>query len=646
MEQGLAHHREGRLADAERLYREALRAEPGQPDALHFLGVVASQRGAAQEAIGLIARALALRPRDAAALNNLGNACRGAGRDAEAEAAYRNAIAVDPDFADALSNLGSLCQSQHRCAEASAFLRRALALAPGRAKVMNDLACALAELGEHAEAESLLRRALDADPAPPEAAVNLGQNLRDQGRLEEATAVLAASLERDPGNPDARNVLANVLRLLGRLEEAEAQYRLAVAGRPADAGMHSNLLFLLNYLPGHRAADIFAEHRAFGERFEGAPPPAPAPSDPDPERRLRVGYVSADFRDHPVAFFIEPVLERHDRRGFEAYCYYTQAREDGFTGRLRSFADAWRPSSELDAAALADLVRRDEIDVLVDLGGHTGHNRLLTFARRPAPVQVTWLGYLNTTGLASMDARITDAQASPPGLFDPLHTERLVRLSGCQWCYRPLAESPEVAPAPLLRRGHPTFGVFSNPAKFSAPILRLWAALLARLPSARLIVVGAMMAAVPDEFRRRFAACGLPPDRVSLLPARRFADYLAMHAEVDAMLDTYPYSGGTTTCHSLWMGVPIVTLAGDTATSRGGATLLHAVGLDALVAHSEEDYLRIAAALVADGAALQRMRETMRARLRGSTLLDEAGFTRNLEDAYRGLWRERCRRAG
>jgi predicted O-linked N-acetylglucosamine transferase (SPINDLY family) len=593
------------------------------------------------DAIALISRALALRPDHAPALNNLGNALKNAGRTGEAEAAYRRAIALNLAFADPLENLGSLLHSQHRIAEARAVLRKALELRPNRPKVLNDLACIALDLGEATEAEALLRRALAADPALAEAVINLAQLLRDQGRLEEAEQLLRPVLARTPSNADARNVLANVLRVLGRLEEAEEHYRLAVAAKPDDAGVHSNLLFLLNYLPKRSAAEIYTEHLAFGKRF-AAVQIAPHGNAPDPGRRLRVGYVSADFRDHPVAFFLEPVLACHDRSKFEVYCYYNFGREDAFTQRLRALADVWRPVHSLTVAEFADQVRRDGIDILIDLGGHTGYNRLEAFAHRPAPVQATWLGYLNTTGLATMDARITDRYASPPGLFDDFHTEPMLRVPGCQWCYRPATDSPDVSPPPMLKSGDPTFGVFSNPAKLSEPILRLWASVLARLPRARLIVAGAMMANVPEAFRRRFAACGLTPDRVTLLPAKRFNDYLAMHGEVDIVLDTQPYSGGTTTCHSLWMGVPVVTLAGETATSRGSASLLHAVGLKTLIAETPARYVEIAALLASDAKRLAQLRSGMRARMKKSPLMDEAGFTRNLEAAYRKLWRNWC----
>ena len=639
---GVERHQAGKLAEAEHIYRRVLKFDPANADALHLLGILASQHGNTTLAVELIAKAIGVQPDNPGFLNNFGNALKDAGRHAEAEQSYRRALALKPDYAEAHANLAILLHALRRPREAEQGFRRALELKPDYPEAHNSLGAALHELGRPEEAEQHFRRALELRPGYVEAQNNLGEALRSQRRLTEAAQCFRDAVARKPGLAIAYNNLANVLRSLGLLEEAGQNYRRALALEPDNAATHSNLVFLLNYIPGLDAAAIFAEHRAFARRFCATAKPVPHGNIPKPGRKLRIGYVSGDLRDHPVAFFLEPVLARHDRKKFEIYCYYNFARADAATERLRSLADHWRDVIALDDAALANRVREDAIDILVDLAGHTGHSRLLAFGRKPAPVQASWLGYLNTTGLEAIDYRITDAHASPEGPLDALHTEKLVRLPDSQWCYRPPAECPEVAPPPCVASGRVTFASFTNPAKIGRTTIELWARLLERLPGSRLLVVGATLISIPDEYLERFTRAGIAPGRLQVLGAKPFLEYLALHGAADIVLDTFPYSGGTTTCHALWMGVPVVTLAGETAASRGGASLLHAVGLGQLVAQTPEQYLDIAAALAADPKRLAALRAGMRRRMSASPLMDEERFTRNLEKAYRKMWRTWC----
>jgi predicted O-linked N-acetylglucosamine transferase (SPINDLY family) len=642
IQRGIEQHQAGRLADAERIYRQVLGFDPTNADALHLLGVVAGQLGNPGVAVEFIAKAAGLQPSNPFFLNNLGNALKEVGHHAEAEQSYRNALALKPDYADAHGNLGILLQALGRLNEAESSCRAALALTPDSPEALNNLGNVLQDLGRPDEGEQCYLRALALRRDYSEARLNLGQALRAQGRLSEAEQSFRGVIAIRPDFGQAHNYLANVLRSLGRLEEAEASYRSALALNPANPEAHSNLVFLLNYIPGKRPAQIFHEHRKFAQRFCPKAPLQPYGNTPEPGRRLRVGYVSADLRDHAVAFFIEPVLANHDRKVFETFCYYNFARSDAVTGRLRALSDHWRDVVARDDQTLTGLIRGDAIDILVDLSGHTGHNRLLLFGRKPAPVQATWLGYLNSTGLDAMDYRITDAHASPKGPLDAFHTEALVRVPGSQWCYRPLADCPEAAPPPSVASGHITFAVFANPAKIGDPNIKLWSQLLAQVPNSRLLVVGATLTTIPREFVERFTRLGIDPQRLLLLGAKPFPEYLAMHREADVILDTHPYSGGTTTCHALWMGVPVVSLAGETATSRGGTSLLHAVGLKELVAETPKQYVDIAIALAADPKRLARLRAGMRKRMAASPLMDEVRFTRNLEKAYRAMWRSWC----
>ena len=362
------------------------------------------------------------------------------------------------------------------------------------------------------------------------------------------------------------------------------------------------------------------------------------------KRRLRIGYVSPDFRAHSVAYFIEPVLKYHDSGHYEIFCYYNHTVEDSVTRRLRAHTDHWRTISGLSDDEAAQLIRKDHIDILVDLAGHTGNNRLLVFARKPAPIQATWLGYLNTTGLAAMDYRITDHSASPPGITDRYHSENLIRLPDSQWCYQPPAECPPVTPLPALTTGLITFGSLHNLAKVTPEVIRLWSRVLMVIPDSRLIMAARGLNRLRLQMEERFAEDRIKSSRLELLDAMPFDEYLALHQRIDVNLDTFPYSGGTTTCHSLWMGVPIITLAGETVTSRGGASLLGSLRLTELIAKSETEYLDIAVHLGKKIEFLAAIRTGLRERMINSPLTNAQNFTKNLEQAYRDMWERWCTR--
>jgi predicted O-linked N-acetylglucosamine transferase (SPINDLY family) len=641
---GIECYQSGRLADAERICRHLLDADSSNADAWHLLGVISGQRGESKLSFELISKAIELEPQNPIFRNNLGNALKGAGESEQAEQSYRKALVLKPDFAEASSNLGFVLHDLNRLEEAAHSFGKAIELNPAYAEAHHGLGVTQQDLGHPDKAELSYRRALTIRPDYFEAKCNLGQALRAQGRLQEAEACLRDAIAIRENFGQAHNNLANVLRIQGRVEEADRSYRRAVELDSGNAAIFSNLLFQLNYVPGKKPADIFAEHREFARRFCAAPARTAHANAPQPDRRIRIGYVSGDFRDHAVAFFIEPILARHDRREYEVVCYYTRSQSDAVTRRLRLLADHWRDVLSLSDEGLDNLIRRDSIDILVDLSGHSAGNRLVLFGRKPAPVQATWLGYLNTSGLEAMDFRITDAHASPEGLFDKLHTEKVVRLPDSQWCYRPPVLCPDVSPPPCAEAGHITFAILANLAKVGQPMIDIWSRLLARVPSARLLVVGASMNAIPPDYSERFTRLGVSGERLTLLGWRPFPDYLALHKDADIILDTYPYSGGTTTCHALWMGVPVISLAGDTATSRGGASLLHAVGLDEFIAATPEQYLNITAALAASPRRLAELRAGMRERMSASLLMDEERFTRNLENAYRLMWRTWCER--
>jgi predicted O-linked N-acetylglucosamine transferase (SPINDLY family) len=370
----------------------------------------------------------------------------------------------------------------------------------------------------------------------------------------------------------------------------------------------------------------------------------PHPNSPEPGRRLKVGYVSADFRAHPVARFQEAVLAHHDREAFEVFCYSDVARADAVTARFQSYADHWRDVRSLNDERLAALIRDDEIDVLVDLSGHASGNRLTTFARGPAPVQVTCNGYVNTTGMTTMGYRLTDALHDPPGMTDHLHTERLVRLPGCNWCYRPDDDSPGVSPPPCLSGGGVTFGSLNKLYKATARMANLWAQVLEQVPNSRLVLVANGGDRANPSVRQSLVRSGIPGERLEILDkANTRQEYLERFGKIDITLDTFPFNGITTTCDALWMGVPAVSLSGRTHVSRAGLSILTNLGLSDLVAAHPDEYVQRAVGLARDIERLSDLRNGMRERMERSPLRDERAYARAVEDAYRSTWLDWCR---
>ncbi|MBX6321423.1 MAG: hypothetical protein IRY94_06330, partial [Rhodospirillaceae bacterium] len=458
------------------------------------------------------------------------------------------------------------------------------------------------------------------------------------------------AIEIDPDHADAALRLGSVLLTAGRIPEALAQLEAAAAGKAGRAAS-SLRLFAFNCSDRAAAGEIWQAHRAFGQSLEESVVPLPPPErDRDPDRLLRVGYVSGDFRQHACAFFIEPLLAAHDPAAVEVFCYATVKEADAVTDRLRGHARGWREVAGLTDAELAALIRTDAIDVLVDLSGHTAGNRLGVFALRPAPVQATWLGYPNTTGLVRIDYRLTDGQTDPPGAADALHSERLERLERIFLCYRPPAWVPEVSPLPAGDTGVVTFGSFNAARKLSAAALAAWAEILRALPESRLLMKNKALAdeLVRVRIRTLFARHGIAPERVGLYPfAQDPADAITAYGAVDVALDPFPYAGTTTTCESLWMGVPVVTLEGDRHAARVGGSILRCLGLEAeCVAATPEEYVAKAVALARDRARLAALRRELRSRMAASPLRDEAGFARAVEAAYRAMWRRWCAATG
>jgi predicted O-linked N-acetylglucosamine transferase (SPINDLY family) len=645
-DQALAHHRAGRLKQAATAYREILRLQPNHPDAFNFLGLTVQQQGDHTQAIELFSKAIHIRPKAPFFRLNQGNSLRDLGRLDEAIAEYRTAISLDPTFAEAHHQLGNALKSQGHYGEASGCLREAARLDPGNAANWIDLGIACLQLKDHREAVACLQRSLKIQPADPDVHNLMGHILFTNGLIADAKRHLSVALRLEPGHAHAHNSLAQIFRAQGRMAEAIVHYKASLARDPKPS-IHSNLVYALNYLPDVPPGEIFTEHRRWAELY--AEPCrknwVPHQNDFSPHRRLRIGYVSPDLVNHAVALFLEPVLIAHDRERFEVFAYSNAVVGDQVTERLRAQTEHWREIAHSSDDQVEALIRQDRIDILVDLAGHTARNRLPLFARKPAPIQVTWLGYPNTSGMTAMDYRITESISDPPGLTDAWHSEKLIRLPGPFSCYRPPAESPPVAPLPAIESGHVTFGCFNIFAKVTPRTIALWAQLLNTIPEARLFLksMGLTDPETTAQIRDAFAQQGIARERIELNGDRLpVADQLDLYRRVDIALDTFPYNGTTTTCEALWMGVPVVTLAGQTHVSRVGASLLTHLGATEWIATTPDDYVGKCAGLASDRSQLAIIRQSLRERLRQSALCDAPRFTRNLESAFREMWIRFC----
>jgi len=501
--------------------------------------------------------------------------------------------------------------------------------------------------GDLEAAVAPLRAILAAQGPSPEVHCNLGVALRAAGEPDEAAHHLREAARLRPGLAAAWYNLGLLEFERARYAEAEHAYRQAIAAEPtADSWQHS-LLCLLNYAPGHDRRDVFEAHRAWARRFRAPRNMHIGRARPRDAGRLRIGYVSADFRGHSVAFFIGPVLEHHDRHRFEIFCYDNWARPDDVTARLRGFVEHWRSVHALDDDALERRISDDGIDLLVDLSGHTLGHRLPVFARKPAPVQATWIGYPQTTGLTTIDYRITDRYLDPPGEADAYGTERLWRLPDCAVCFLPPENAPPPGALPSASAGALTFGSINHYFKVTDDVVVVWARILAAVRGARLriVVEHGERPAVAAGVRARFAAHGVAPGRVEVQGRTDLARFFGQLAEIDIALDPFPYNGGTTTYQCLWAGVPVVSLAGDSAMARCGLMILSAVGLPELVGADTDEYVAIAARLAADPRRLTELRACLRDRYRESPLYAAERVTRQLEEAYDAMWQTYCDQA-
>ncbi|MCC7046963.1 MAG: tetratricopeptide repeat protein [Alphaproteobacteria bacterium] len=638
---GEACRKAGRPAEASAHYRAALERDPSLVDARIGLGDLARAAGDHAGTIAHCQAALDARPGDPRLHLRLAEAQMALGRCEPAAEHYRQAIALGLDRAGVHNNRGLALAGAGRTQEAVTAFHQAARLDPDDPMPLVNLGDALLVLGDLDGAERALDAALHLDPALAAAHLNRGNLERRRNRLAEAVQSYRRASVLAPGNSRAQGNLGLALAEAGRIGEAIPALRLAVELAPDDPVAASNLCYGLCYDAAVAPPDVLAAHRRWNERFGRARAELPRARPRGAERRLRIGYVSPDFCRHPVGAFVAGPIHHHDRDAVEVFCYAAVARPDAVTARIRAAADRWRETARLDDFALAQAIRADGIDILVDLSGHMAGSRLSAFAHRPAPVQVAWAGYPFSTGVDAIDWALVDNAVAPPGA-EALFTERLHRLPLVWTCYTPPGRLPEI-PARPPHEGI-VFGSFNNPQKIDDATVALWSRLLASLPAARLVLKAPAFedAPVRDDFARRFARHGAPRGAIAYAGASGWDAHLAAIGAVDIALDPLPYTGATTTIETLLMGVPVVTQAGATYFRRHAVGMLSDAGLGDLVAGDAESYLAIALGLAGDGTRRQRLRCELRAAMLAAPVCDAPGFTRALEDAYRAIWRDAC----
>jgi predicted O-linked N-acetylglucosamine transferase (SPINDLY family) len=632
----------GRLDEAAASLELALQIDPGNAQAHSNLGVTLQALGRLDEAEASLLRALKIQPDLADTHNNLGNTLKALGRLNEAEASYRRALQLNPGNAEAHYNLGITLHDLGRLDEAEASYRRALEINPNNATAHNNLGATLKNLGRLDEAETCCRRALEISPDFADAHINLGATLMAQGRLDEAENSFRPALKINPGSALAHSNLGVALHDLGRLDEAADNYRRALEIKPDFAEAHGNLLFALNYHPDLSAEEIYRTYQEF-DALRGIPLRSnwqAHDNDKNPDRRLRIGYVSPDFRQHSSRHFIEPLLAHHDKTQVEVTAYAELVAEDAMTARYRTYVEHWVPTGGMSDEALAERIRSDGIDILVELAGHTAGNRLLAFARKPAPVSLSWLGYGYTTGLSAIDYYLTDEASAPTG-SEGLFAEQVWRIATPAYAYRPSADMGEVNKLPAQQRGYISFGTLTRSIRVNHRTIRLWAEILKAVPNSRLIMDSSAFQTpvMQERMAARFAQHGINRERLEIGFHSPPWDVLR---GIDIGLDCFPHNSGTTLFETLYMGIPYITLAGRPSVGRLGSSILQGAGHPEWIAESEDDYVTKAVELASDMTGLSKIRSNLRKQMESSPLRDEAGFTRKVENAYRRMWKIWC----
>jgi protein O-GlcNAc transferase len=686
MEAAVKLQQAGRLPEAEQFCRQILAEQPEHPGALHVLAVVMHQTGRNDQGLELIQRAVARKSTDAEFRNSMGVMLMAARRPKEAMEAFQTAIKLHPAFPGALTNLANLLLDAGDWQQAATCARKAIALAPRLTEAYSLLGAACFIGGQINDSIAASQKALSMDPNSYQALGNLGNSMMVSGRIddaiqiyrqtvakhpnaaggwsnlgnalqqramtEEALKACTKATELDPNLADAHNNLGNVYKDLAQMEIACEEYYKAIAIRPQMSTFHSNLVYAMWFCQHFTAEQIYLESKKWADFLAEPLTRAAAPHDNvrDPNKKIRVGYVSSDFRDHPVGRLVSPLLANHDRSKFEIILFSGVSRPDAVTQRIYSWVDKVINTRDASDEGLAAIIRKEKVDLCVDLTLHMGGSRMPAFARKPAPVQITYLAYCATSGMKAMDYCVSDANLDPPppdateqDTMSPVHSERILRLNRCYWCYTISPEAPPVNQLPALTRGYPTFGSLNSFTKLNTGVHDVWAKLLLAIPNARMFMVVPGGPAAQRKVAEDYARRGVDPSRLTMSDITPFVIYFRHFLEVDIALDPWPYNGGTTTMDALLMGVPVVNLEGKWATARAGITLMKNVGHPEWIAKDTDQYIQIAKDLVSDLPKLNQIRQSLRPRMINSPLMDGKGFARDMEAGYQRAWERYCR---
>lgn len=673
----IEHHQQGRLAEAQAGYLTVLKTDPDNADANHLMGVIAYQGGDLETASQLISKAVKIAPEQQQMHSNLGNVFQDQGLPQEAIDCYEKALAINPDFPEGHNNLGNAQKTCGLLEAAVASFKKALALRPDYIEANNNLGNTLKDLGQNTEAISYLRKAISLNPAYAdahynlalalfnnaqqeeavascrqaialkndfiEARVNLSVFYQKMGRQEDSLAMARDAITIAPEDSSAHTARANVLGKLGLLDEALASYARAIELDPDNEEAHSNNLMTLHYAPNATTQDLLAAATQWAGPYNEDTHKGHFANSPEPQRRLRIGYVSADFSSHPVGFYLSQILPFHNAGSVEVFCYSNSQKSDGVTETLRASVSLWRDISGLSDADMVAQIKQDGIDILVDLSGHTAGNRLSVFAERPAPVQITWMGYTGTTGLTSIDYILADRFVVPENEKE-LFSESVKYLPGSYLCFAPPDFELACVAPPLKQSGHVTFGSFNNRIKITAETIAAWSRILTDVAGSQLLLKTPLLddQSVRRSLLEQFAAHGIDAGRLILEGRAPRADLLKAYQRVDIALDTQPFGGGVTTAEALWMGVPVITLSSPRWSGRLGETILNAVGLPELIARDGGHYHDLAVSLANDLPRLEQMHENLRAKMQASPFCDGPTFASKLEQAYREIWTHWC----
>jgi protein O-GlcNAc transferase len=629
--------------EALQVLQKAVSVQPKNPALQLSLGNALLEKGDLNEAIAAFAEAIELAPDNAEAYNNLGSTLFKQGDFDAAIGAYQKTVALRPDLTAAYINLANALEKRGRFEDALKVNLQIVHMNPEYAPAHRAAGEGFYRLKMYSEAAQALRTAIRLDANDIGAFNSLGHVLLATGDFDEAITAYERVMQFDPKSYQACNNIGFALKEQGRLDEALARFDQAQALCPDNAALGSNRIYLLPFHPAYDDAAQSAEQRKWSQTFAARfkQEIQPFKNDRSAQRRLKIGYLSPDLRFHVVGQNMLPLLTAHDHENFEIYCYSTAVRTDPVTDVIRPHADVWRDVALLSDEQIAAQIRQDEIDILVDLCLHMAHNRLLVFARKPAPIQITYLGYCGSTGLDTMDYRFTDFHLDPAESRLALYSEQTVHLPETYWCYTPAGKTPEPAPFPSVANGYITFGCLNNFAKVTAPALDLWAQVLAAIPNSRLIL-HAPRGAFREAVLKRFTDRGIQADRVEFVERQQWPAYIETYGRIDIALDPIPYGGGITTCDALWMGVPVITLSGETAVGRGGRSILTNVGLPELIARRPRQFIQTATALSQSPQRLTDLRGSLRQKMLASPLMNAQRFARNVETAYRTLWKNWC----